>query len=131
MNRSWTGRSPRQTSTDTGNRAEDSALRFLKRRGLRLVQRNYRCRFGEIDLVMQDADCLVIVEVRYRESARFSAPALTVDESKQRKIASATLAFQSGSAKYRDWPIRFDVIAIERAEDGPGAIQWIKDAFRV
>jgi len=95
------------------------------------VQRNYRCRFGELDLIMQHADCLVIIEVRYRGSAKFSAPALTVDERKQHKIASATLAFLSGSAKFREWPVRFDVIAIERAENRPGAIQWIKDAFRV
>lgn len=80
---------------------------------------------------MQHGDCLAIVEVRYRGTAGFTAPALTVDESKQRKIVSATLAFQAGSAKFREWPIRFDVIAIERAENRSGTIQWIKDAFRV
>ena len=116
---------------ELGTRAEGLALRFLEQRGLKRLASNFGCRFGEIDLIMQHGDCLAIVEVRYRGSASFSAPALTVDESKQRKIASATLAFLSGSAKFRDWPIRFDVIAIECTENRPGAIQWIKDAFRV
>lgn len=80
---------------------------------------------------MQDDDCLVMVEVRFRASNRFAAPALTVDHRKQQKIARTASVFLAGSTRYRDWPVRFDVIAIERAETGPGAIQWIKDAFRV
>ena len=131
MNRSWNGRSPRPTSTVVGNRAERSALKYLQRKGLRLIRRNYRCRFGEIDLIMRDDDCLVVVEVRYRVSAGFTTPAITVDEKKQGKIARATLAYQSGSAEFREWPVRFDVVAILHTEEGLGAIQWIQDAFRV
>ena len=131
MNRLWNGLSPRPTSTVVGSRAEQSALKYLKRKGLRLVRRNYRCRFGELDLIMRDDDCLVIVEVRSRESAGFASPAMTVDERKQRKIARATLAYQSTTARFREWPVRFDVIAILHTEAGPGTIQWIQDAFRV
>jgi len=131
MNRLWNGRSPRPTSTIVGRRAERQALKYLQRNGLRLVRRNYRCRFGEIDLIMRDDDCLVVVEVRYRVSAGFATPAITVDERKQRKIVRTTQAYQSGTAKFSEWPVRFDVVAILRTEDGPGTIQWIRDAFRV
>lgn len=131
MNRLWNGLSPRPTSTVVGSRAEQSALKFLRRNGLRLIRRNYRCRFGELDLIMRDDQCLVVVEVRYRVSAGFATPALTVDERKQRKIARATLAYQASTARFREWPVRFDVIAILHTEAGPGTIQWIQDAFRV
>ena len=130
MNRLWNGRSPRPTSTVVGSRAEQCALKFLQRNGLRLIRKNFRCRFGELDLIMRDRDCLVIVEVRYRLSAEFATPAVTVDDRKQSKIVRATLAFQSVTRRFREWPVRFDVIAILHTEDGPGTIQWIKDAFR-
>lgn len=131
MKRLWNGRSPRPTSTAIGALAEERALKYLQRNGLCLIKRNYRCRFGEIDLVMADGACLVIVEVRSRDSVNFVAPALTVDERKQQKIANAALAFLSGAPQFRQWPVRFDVVAILRTANGPGAIQWIKDAFRV
>ncbi len=126
----WTGPTPLSTEPVSGACAEKRALKFLQRQGLRLVRRNFRCRFGEIDIIMQDRNCLAIVEVRSRGSAGFESPALTVDEHKQQKIARTTLAFQAQSVHYRDWPIRFDVIAILGTDSGPGAIQWIQDAFR-
>lgn len=86
---------------------------------------------GEIDLIMQDDDCVVFVEVRYRSSTRFVSPALTVDYRKQRKIAQAAGFFLAGHAFLDDWPVRFDVVAAEGTAGDPVRIQWIKDAFRV
>ena len=68
-----------------GERGEQIALRYLEGRGLRTVDRNFRCRLGEIDLIMLDGDCLVFVEVRYRSGKRIAPAVLTVDRFKQQK----------------------------------------------
>ena len=114
-----------------GKAAEHQAERHLRARGLQLVKRNYRCRMGEIDLIMREGDCLVIVEVRYRKSDTFLSPALTVDESKQARIIRTTEHFLAASPALADYAIRFDVVAIGGTQSRTGAIQWIKDAFRV
>jgi putative endonuclease len=131
MKRTLSGRSRRPTTRALlGRRAEQRALAYLQRQGLRLVTRNYRCRFGEIDLILRDRDCLVFVEVRYRTSVNFASPALTVDASKQRRILHTAESFIAARPQYVDYPVRFDVIAIDRADCAAGTIQWIPDAFR-
>ena len=99
--------------------------------GLGLVERNFRCRLGEVDLVMHDSGCLVFVEVRLRTSNRFVGPAVTVDGAKQRRIVRAAELFIAGRPHYQDCAVRFDVVAIEQADSGAAKIQWIPDAFRV
>ncbi|MGI9236995.1 MAG: YraN family protein [Woeseiaceae bacterium] len=117
----------RRTGT-LGKQAERTALRFLVRNGLTLVTRNYRCRGGEIDLIMLDGECLTFVEVRCRTSAHFSAPELTVDSRKQRKLLRTAAMFIGRRRRYALHTIRFDVVAITgRAEVD---IRWIEDAFR-
>ena len=69
-----------------GRNAEKDALTFLRQQGLQLVTRNFRCRLGEIDLIMLDAGCIVVVEVRYRNDNRFASAALSVDRHKQSKL---------------------------------------------
>jgi putative endonuclease len=86
---------------------------------------------GEIDLIMRDKECLVFVEVRYRSSTAFVAPALTVDARKQRKIAQTAAFFLARNSWLGDIPVRFDVVAAEGTAGGSVRIQWIKDAFRV
>jgi putative endonuclease len=103
---------------------EELARRFLEARGLRLVDRNFRCRRGEIDLVMCDGDCLVFVEVRYRSSARFGTPAETVDRRKRGRLLAAARYYLQRSSS--DLACRFDVLAIT----GGQPIEWLKDAFR-
>jgi len=117
------------TTTGTlGDKAERFACAWLTRRGLRLVAQNFRCRGGEIDLVMLDEDCLTFVEVRYRRSSSFSAPAATVDARKQRKLLRTAAMFLGRHRKYANHTMRFDVLALagNRAID----VQWIRDAFR-
>jgi putative endonuclease len=120
----------RTTRATLGDAAELEALKFLEQQGLRLVTRNFRCRSGELDLVMLDGACLAIIEVRFR-SGTFVDPALSVDARKQLKLASAASFFLAGNQKFCDLAVRFDVVAVGRASDARGRIQWIRDAFRV
>lgn len=111
-----------------GGHAEAQALAYLVRHGLQKVARNFRSRGGEIDLVMLDGECLVFIEVRYRKSAAFMTPAITVDSRKQRKILRTAALFLSRHSRYADQTMRFDVVAITGAEQRQ--INWVRDAFR-
>ena len=115
---------------DLGRNAEKSALRFLKKSGLRLVMRNYRCRLGEIDLLMLDGKCLVVIEVRYRGSNSFTSAAVSVDRHKQAKLVRTAALFLSQHPEYSDFSVRFDVMAFNRAKEDNCELQWFKDAFR-
>ncbi|WP_211454831.1 YraN family protein [Collimonas antrihumi] len=113
--------SPRQAS---GQMAEDRALAYLQQRGLKLIERNFRCKAGEIDLILAEpaSNLLVFVEVRQRNSQRYGGAAASVTRSKQAKLIIAAQIFL---LRYAALPAcRFDVIAIE-----DDAIEWIKQAF--
>ncbi|MGH8308047.1 MAG: YraN family protein [Gammaproteobacteria bacterium] len=113
-----------------GQRAEDQALELLRRAGLTLLVRNYRCPQGELDLVMADGDTLVMVEVRYRRARGFGGAAESVDARKQGKLLHAAQHFLQQDARYRRRPLRFDVVAASETADGKIQTDWIKDAFR-
>jgi len=113
-----------------GARAERLALDHLLENGLRCLQQNFHCRFGEIDLIMLDGDCLVFAEVRYRSRNRFSNAAMSVGMAKQKKIILTASYFLRGKRQYANNIMRFDVIAIDGAAAGQYTIQWLKDAFR-
>lgn len=110
-----------------GQQAEDQALAYLQAQGLALVERNYRCRGGEIDLIMRDGAKLVFVEVRYRSSEGFGGALASVGSRKQARLVYAAGHYLS--AKRIDRPVRFDVAAVS-GSPGKLAIQWIKDAFQ-
>jgi len=94
------------------------------------VATNYRCRVGELDLVMRTAGTLVIVEVRSRgPGARYSARD-SVSPSKQRRIARAAEQFLCRHPYYGDTALRFDVVCIDVSADGRPRLQWLADAFR-
>ncbi len=115
------------TTTDRGRAAEDAACNWLTRRGLKLRERNYRCRFGEIDLIMQDGDGLVFVEVRSRARSDFGTPAETVNAAKRGRLrATAEHYLQQVRGASRK-PCRFDIVAIAGEDDG-GPL-WLRDAF--
>jgi putative endonuclease len=113
---------------DAGRAAEDAALRYLERRGLTLIVRNYRCSGGEIDLVMLDGATLVLVEVRYRASARFGGAAASITWRKQQRIARAAQHLLLVRPQLRARPARFDVVAIAATGDAP-QVNWITNAF--
>jgi len=100
----------------------------LVKHGLRPVTRNFRCRGGEIDLIMLDDDCLTFVEVRYRASTAFAQASHTVDRHKQRKIVRTAAMFLARNQRFSSFTMRFDVVALEGGE--APTINWIKDAFR-
>ena len=114
-----------------GQRAETFALVYLLLRGLRLVERNYTVRGGEIDLVMIDRRALsvVFVEVRYRHSVRFGTPAASVGPDKQRRITLAAQTFMVRHSKYACFAMRFDVVSMWKPNYLPHIV-WIRDAFQ-
>lgn len=106
-----------------GQRAESDAARFLEARGLKTVARNWRCRFGEIDLVMQDGATLVFVEVRMRRRSDFGGAAASVDATKQRKLLAAARQYLAALKTLP--PCRFDVVALS----GDAPPEWLRNAF--
>ena len=111
-----------------GTFGEELALAHLLAHGLRLVVRNYRCKLGEIDLVMLDGPVLVLVEVRCRASSDYGGAAASVDWQKQRKLVKAAEHLLMKRRELRRYPARFDVIAITTDGTAP-QIDWIKQAF--
>ncbi len=105
-----------------GEQAEQQALDFLLKHDLELIERNFRCRYGEIDLIMQDKNTLVFVEVRYRKNATYGSPLESVNLRKQAKLIATTEFYLA--QKQLDVEMRFDVIGLTSKK-----LEWIKDAF--
>jgi len=103
------------------------ALAFLQAQGLRLLAQNWRCRGGELDLVLLDKDSVVFVEVRYRHSNRFGGAAQSVDGRKQRKLARSAQQFLQQHPALEKKNCRFDVVALGEAFRP----QWIQNAFEL
>lgn len=108
-----------------GKNAEQQALHYLVAHGLKHLDSNYYCKGGEIDLIMNDAEQLVFVEVRYRSRSDYGSAAESVTVAKQRKLIIAAQHYLMTSGL--DKPCRFDVVGI----DNKRKINWIKDAFQV
>jgi len=113
----------------TGKQAEESACRYLLENGLKLIEKNYKCRSGEIDLIMRHNDSIVFVEVRYRHNNRFGSGAESVVKRKQDKLISAALHYIQTHGKSARSASRFDVISI-RDSFGKDHIEWIQNAFQ-
>ncbi|TQV80202.1 YraN family protein [Exilibacterium tricleocarpae] len=96
-----------------GDRAEQRAQAYLISQGLQPVTRNYRCKAGEIDLIMRDGEVLVFVEVRLRSASRFGAAAATVTAKKQQKIIRTAAFFLQAHRLTETTRCRFDVIAFD------------------
>lgn len=114
-------------TTAVGKQWEDYVLEHLQRQGLRLLQRNYRCRHGEIDLVMEEGPVLVFVEVRFRRSVRFGGAMESVDRRKQSKLLATAATYLQ--ERRVDRAVRFDVAALSAGRDEPRLV-WVRDAFR-
>ena len=110
-----------------GKRSEHLALNYLKRKGYRIVETNYRSRVGEIDIIAREKDTLVFVEVKARSSRRFGSPKGAVTPAKQRKISMAALDYLKRTGQ-TEASARFDVVSIDTAA-GQTAIEVVKNAF--
>lgn len=106
-----------------GQVAEREACEFLEKQGLKLIEKNYRCRTGEIDLIMQDKEALVFVEVRYRANNEFGSALDSVDHHKIKKLISAASHYVSKHQP--DLPMRFDVVGF----DASLKPNWVANAF--
>ncbi len=110
--------------SNRGTWAEDAAAAFLVERGLELLQRNYRCRFGEIDLVLRDAGTLVFAEVRYRGSHSFGGAGESITAGKRKKLLRAARHYM---AAHNEFPAcRFDAVLLNG--DTP-QVDWVVNAF--
>lgn len=113
---------PRTAAQQSGAAGERSAERLLESHGLTIVERNYRTRMGEIDLVARDGDVLVFVEVRLRADDRFGGAAASIGPAKQRRLAAAASLYL---ARFGRAPrCRFDVVTL-----GQGEPRWLRGAF--
>ncbi len=107
-----------------GAAAEEAAAQFLASRGLKLLQRNYRCRFGEIDLILSEGRTLVFVEVRYRRSKSFGSAAESITAAKRGKLLKAARHYM---AEHRRFPAcRFDAVLMDGDN---GSVEWVLNAF--
>ncbi len=112
-----------------GRSSERQAERWLKRQGLQTLARNYQCRSGEIDLVMQAPGSLVVVEVRFRGAAARVSAAESVTLKKQQRLARTALHFLQHHPGLASQPVRFDVLCVS-ASRRDYSFDWIRDAFR-
>lgn len=108
-----------------GSLAEQSAEQYLRRHGLELIARNFRSRFGEIDLIMQDKSSLVFVEVRLRSNPDYGGAAASIDARKQQRIIRTAQQYLAGLAHVP--PCRFDAVLMDGAWGEN--LQWLKNAF--
>jgi putative endonuclease len=93
-----------------GQQAEQVACDFLLSKGMSLLEKNYFCSLGEIDLIMNDKKTIVFVEVRYRRTARFGSEAETVDRHKQKKLVATAADYLQQNPKAAKNPCRFDIV---------------------
>lgn len=110
-----------------GYAAETAACQHLEGKGLLLIERNYRCSFGEIDLIMRDDETLVFVEVRRRRNVSFGTPAETVGPRKQKRLRASAEHYLQRHATLSQNPCRFDIVAI--TNDRSADIEWLRNAF--
>ena len=108
-----------------GSEAENTAEGLLKASGLTFVMRNFRCKLGEIDLIMMDKKELVFVEVRYRKKSSYGTGAESITRAKIRKLCRAAEIFLQRNRSFREQTCRFDVVSLSDHADP----EWLKDAF--
>jgi len=108
-----------------GAQAEQRAAKFLQSAGLKLLQQNYRCRYGEIDLILQDGNTLVFAEVRLRSRSDFGGAAASINSGKQSKLVRTAQHYLATLPRIP--PCRFDALLLRTPDDDH--IEWLKNAF--
>ncbi|MBV9576096.1 MAG: YraN family protein [Gammaproteobacteria bacterium] len=117
-------------SSQKGEVAEREACQFLQTKGLRLLTQNYRCYFGEIDLIMQDQDDIVFIEVRSRRRIDYGNALESINKTKRAKLIKTAIHFLQCTNQLHKTNSRFDVIAIHPIH-GKMQLEWIRNAFSV
>ena len=114
---------------DIGKRGETLAISFLKKNGYRIIESNFRCRYGEIDIIAQDGKTVAFIEVKTKTSNRFGSPTQAVDSRKQRQVSKTALAYIS-QKRLTNYSARFDVVGIN-IKGSNSEIELIKNAFEL
>ena len=118
-----------RSKKDTGRDAEKRAAKWLAEQGLTVVERNFHCRQGEIDLILLDQDTLVFTEVRWRKHQSHGGALASVDQHKQRRLINAAQHFLARHPEHHHRPCRFDVLGMEPDSQQTVLYQWIQNAF--
>jgi len=115
----------------TGSEGERMAAKYLKRKGYKIIQQNYRCKLGEIDIIAEQNKIIVFIEVRTKHTGKLGLPQYSVDENKRGQISRAALCYIK-EKKITNQTCRFDVIAITfpSEKDKPN-IEHIENAFEL
>ena len=122
-----------KTTREQGEYTENLACQYLENKGFKLIEKNFNCRLGEIDLIMKDKDSLVFVEVRYRRSNNFGSGAESITISKQSKLIKTASLYLQQHAKLNQYPARFDIVSISGFIETDNInnidFDWIENAF--
>lgn len=114
----------------TGKKGEGLALACLKRQGYKIIEKNYKTKQGEVDIIANDKDCISFIEVRSRNTERFGAPEYSINREKQNQIAKIALSYIKRYG-LEDRDCRFDIVCIEDVNSAFPKIKLIKNAFEL
>jgi putative endonuclease len=118
-----------KNSYQRGRWAEQTALEYLLSKKLKLLDKNFRSAFGEIDLIMQDKNIILFIEVRYRSSNHFHTALESINRKKCDRIISTSYQYLTENRSASQLDCRFDVVALSGSQETP-TIEWIKNAFQ-
>jgi putative endonuclease len=118
-----------KNSYQRGRWAEQAALEYLSTKKLKLLDKNFRSAFGEIDLIMQDENILLFIEVRYRSNNHFHTALESINRKKCERIIATSHQYLSENRSASQLDCRFDVVALSGPQETP-TIEWIKNAFQ-
>ena len=113
-----------------GKKSETEAVKHLKKLGYKIIEKNYKTKIGEIDIIAKDKDTLVFIEVKARNSAKFGNPKQAVTSKKQKKISMVALQYLK-SIKKSNAKARFDVVAVIKDKNKYYSVEIIKNAFEL
>ena len=114
------------SKTQIGNYGEDIACSYIEQKGLKIIERNYRCEFGEIDIIAYDNEYIVFIEVKYRKSLKFGYPSEAVNKKKQTNIKNSAIDYVS-KKEIKNIDFRFDVLEVLHIDNIK--VRQIKNAF--
>ncbi|MBC7190432.1 YraN family protein [Candidatus Aerophobetes bacterium] len=119
---------PQDKRAELGKKGEKAALSFLRKKGYKILERNFRCRLGEIDIVAKNEDKIIFVEVRSRENLNLGYPEESLTHIKKKRLTKLAL-FYLKCRRLEDIPCRFDVVAVVFEKGEIKNIHLVKNAF--
>lgn len=126
--------SDKNTAVSIGQKGEETAVKILKKQGYKIIERNFRTKMGEIDIIAMDGEYTCFVEVRLRKNNDYGSPADTIDARKRRRIMN-TAKYYAQKKRIYDSPMRFDAVLINADSFGEELsninVEVIRDAFRL